>query len=74
MAVEDVNQAGGIKALGGAHLKLLPFDAGDSTDRAKDAAQRMIAQQPDLVGGFGCWLSSSPWPLPRSRSALNCHG
>jgi branched-chain amino acid transport system substrate-binding protein len=58
LAVDDVNKAGGIKALGGAKLKLMQFDTGDSAEKAKDAAQRMIAQEPDLVGGFGCWLSS----------------
>ena len=58
MAVDEVNNAGGIKALGGAKLKLLEFDAGDSAEKAKDAAQRMVAQEPDLSGGFGCWLST----------------
>jgi branched-chain amino acid transport system substrate-binding protein len=58
MAVDDINKAGGIKALGGARLTLMQFDAGDSPDKAKDAAQRMIAQNPDLIGGFGCWGSS----------------
>jgi branched-chain amino acid transport system substrate-binding protein len=58
MAIDDVNAAGGIKALGGAKLKLMQYDAGESPDKAKDAAQRMIAQVPDLVGGFGCWGSS----------------
>jgi branched-chain amino acid transport system substrate-binding protein len=58
MAVEDINNAGGIKALGGARLKLIEYDTGDSAEKAKDAAQRMIAQEPDLVGGFGCWLST----------------
>ena len=58
MAIEDVNNAGGIKALGGAKLKLMEYDTGDSAEKAKDAAQRMIAQEPDLVGGFGCWLST----------------
>jgi branched-chain amino acid transport system substrate-binding protein len=58
MAIDDVNAAGGIKALGGAKMKLLEFDAGDSSEKAKDAAQRMVAQEPDLVGGFGAWLSS----------------
>ena len=53
MAIEDVNNAGGIKALGGAKLKLMEYDTGDSAEKAKDAAQRMIAQEPDLVGGFG---------------------
>ena len=58
MAIDDVNNAGGIKALGGAKLKLMEFDAGDSAEKAKDAAQRMVAQEPDLAGGFGAWLSS----------------
>jgi branched-chain amino acid transport system substrate-binding protein len=58
MAIDDVNAAGGIKALGGAKLKLVEFDAGDSSEKAKDAAQRMVAQEPDLAGGFGAWLSS----------------
>ena len=58
LAIDDVNDAGGIKALGGAKLRLMPFDAADSAEKAKDAAQRMIAQTPDLVGGFGCWSSS----------------
>jgi branched-chain amino acid transport system substrate-binding protein len=58
MAVEDVNAAGGIKSLGGAKLTMVEFDAGDSTEKAKDAAQRMLAQEPDLAGGVDGWLSS----------------
>jgi branched-chain amino acid transport system substrate-binding protein len=58
MAIDDVNAGGGIKALGGAKMKLMEFDTGDSAEKAKDAAQRMVAQEPDLAGGFGAWLSS----------------
>src|SRR4051812_30869401 len=58
MAIDDVNAAGGIKALGGAKMKLVVYDAGDSTEKAKNAAQRMVAQEPELVGGTGAWLSS----------------
>ena len=58
MAIDDINNAGGIKALGGAKMKLIEYDTGDSAEKAKDAAQRMLAQEPDLVGGFGCWLST----------------
>lgn len=58
LAAEDINAAGGIKALGGAKIRLMPFDAGDSAETAKNAAQRLIASEPDLSGGFGCWLSS----------------
>jgi branched-chain amino acid transport system substrate-binding protein len=58
MAVDDVNNNGGIKSMGGAKLKLVEYDTQDSAEKAKDGAQRMVAQEPDLVGGFGCWLST----------------
>ena len=58
MAVDDVNKAGGVKALGGAKLRLLQYDTQDSAEKAKDGAQRMVAEHPDLAGGFGCWLST----------------
>jgi branched-chain amino acid transport system substrate-binding protein len=58
LAIDDINKQGGIKSLGGATLKLLVFDAGDNVEKAKNAAQRMIAQEPDLVGATGSWLSS----------------
>jgi branched-chain amino acid transport system substrate-binding protein len=58
MAIETVNQQGGIKALGGAKLKLAVFDAGDSVEKAKNAAQRMVADAPDLVVATGAYLSS----------------
>lgn len=58
MAIEHINAAGGIAALGGAPLELVVFDAGDSVERAKNAAQRMVAEEPDLVGLSGSYLSS----------------
>src|SRR5438477_5637423 len=58
MAIDDINGQGGIKALGGAKFELVVADAGDSTEKAKNAAQRLLADQPDLIGGFGSWLSS----------------
>jgi len=58
MAIETVNQQGGIKSMGGAKLKLSVFDAGDSVERAKNAAQRMVANAPDLVVATGAYLSS----------------
>jgi branched-chain amino acid transport system substrate-binding protein len=58
MAIDDINNAGGIKALGGAKMKLVVIDAGDSAEKAKNAAQRLVAQEPDVVGGIGAWLSS----------------
>ena len=58
MAIDEINQGGGIKSLGGAKFELVAADAGDSTEKAKNAAQRLLAEQPDLIGGFGSWLSS----------------
>jgi len=58
LAIEDINAAGGIKSMGGAKLKLVEYDTQDSAEKAKDGAQRMLAAEPDLVGGFGCWLST----------------
>ena len=58
MAIESINQQGGIKALGGAKLKLSVFDAGDSVEKAKNAAQRMVADSPNLVVATGAYLSS----------------
>jgi branched-chain amino acid transport system substrate-binding protein len=58
MAIDDINAQGGIKALGGAKMKLVVLDAGDSAEKAKNAAQRLVAQEPDVVGGSGAWLSS----------------
>ena len=58
MAVADINDAGGIKALGGVRMELVVLDAGDSVEKAADAARRMVAQNPDLVGGIGSWLSN----------------
>ena len=58
IGIDDVNAAGGIKALGGAKLKLVLIDCGDSVEKAKNAAQRMVAQEPDLVAATGAYLSS----------------
>lgn len=57
-AIEQINRDGGIKALNGAKLKLVTADAGDSIERARNAAQRLVAQEPDIVAGTGAWLSS----------------
>src|ERR1044071_4368775 len=58
LAIEHINAAGGIKSMGGAKMKLVVFDTGDSVEKAKNTAQRMVAQEPDLIGATGAWLSS----------------
>src|SRR5436309_3499747 len=47
MALEDINGQGGIAKLGGAKIELVAADAGDSTEKAKNAAQRLLADNPD---------------------------
>src|SRR6516225_5821811 len=58
MAIDDINKLGGIKSLGGAKMKLIVSDTGDSAEKAKNAAQRLVAQNPRVAGGIGAWLSS----------------
>jgi branched-chain amino acid transport system substrate-binding protein len=58
MGIRHINDQGGVPALGGAKLELMAFDAGDSTEKAKNAAQRMVADHPDLVCCSGAYLSS----------------
>ena len=58
MAVQDINKQGGVKIDGGLKMRLISADAGDSVDRAKNTAQRLVAEQPDIVAGTGAWLSS----------------
>src|SRR6187431_2672773 len=57
-AINEINALGGIKSMGGAKLELVQIDAGDSAEKAKNAAQRLVAQEPDVVGGMGAWLST----------------
>jgi branched-chain amino acid transport system substrate-binding protein len=58
MGIDHINKQGGIKALGGAKMKLVVIDCGDTTEKAKNAAQRMVAQETDLVAATGAYLSS----------------
>lgn len=58
LAIEDINAAGGIESLGGAQLELVVIDSGDTTEKAKAAAERMVAEFPQLVGATGAYLSS----------------
>ena len=58
LGVEHINAAGGIKSLGGAKLKLVVLDCGDTPEKAKNAAQRMVAQEKDVVAASAAYLSS----------------
>lgn len=58
MGIAHINAQGGVKALGGAKLKLVVIDCGDTTEKAKNAAQRMVANETELVAATGAYLSS----------------
>jgi branched-chain amino acid transport system substrate-binding protein len=58
LAIKTINEQGGIKSMNGAKLKLVVFDAGDSVEKAKNTAQRMVADSPNLVVATGAYLSS----------------
>ena len=57
-AIQDVNDAGGIKSLGGAKFELVAADAEDSPEKARSAAQRLLSREPELIGGIGDALSA----------------
>jgi branched-chain amino acid transport system substrate-binding protein len=57
MAVEDINSSGGIKALGGAKLKLVVADTGPTVETTTNAAQRLLSQE--HVAAFMCCFLSS---------------
>jgi branched-chain amino acid transport system substrate-binding protein len=58
IAVDQINKDGGIKALGGAKMKLVVIDCGDTAEKAKSAAQRMVAEYPNMVAVSGSYLST----------------
>ena len=57
MAVDEINAQGGVKALAGAKLVLVPADAGDSVQKATSAAQRALSGG-GISAAQGSWLSS----------------
>jgi branched-chain amino acid transport system substrate-binding protein len=58
MAVEEINAAGGIKALGGKKIAIEVKDAGTSVESAVSAARQLLGGGNKISGGIGAWLSS----------------
>jgi branched-chain amino acid transport system substrate-binding protein len=57
-AVEEINEAGGIKALDGARLRLDSVDVGDAPEDATSAVNRFLTQNEGVAAVVGSWLSS----------------
>lgn len=57
LAVEDINNAGGIKSMGGAHLKLATADATSDPARAASAATNFLSKDQKLIALVGAYAS-----------------
>ena len=57
LVADDINAAGGIKALGGARINLVVSDATSNPNTAVTAVQQLIAQN-DLTAILGAFVSS----------------
>lgn len=57
IAVEEINKAGGIKALGGAKIELVIEDAGTSVETSVAAANRAVDK--GIIAGEGTGISST---------------
>lgn len=57
MAVERINENGGIQSLGGAEIVAVKADVGDSSDSTTTAVQNMIDRN-DVVAAFGSFVSA----------------
>jgi branched-chain amino acid transport system substrate-binding protein len=58
LATDEINAAGGIKAIGGAKLELVIRDAGSSVSDSVSAMQSLLASN-TLVAGIGTGISSN---------------
>jgi branched-chain amino acid transport system substrate-binding protein len=57
LALDDINSQGGVKALGGAKLKLMVTDAGGTVETVTSATTRVLNAS-NVSAADGCWLSS----------------
>ncbi|MFD1037387.1 ABC transporter substrate-binding protein [Virgibacillus byunsanensis] len=59
LAIEEINNNGGIKSLDGAHLELITADAGSADpSHAASVTRRVIQENPDLTAVIGLWASA----------------
>jgi len=63
LAVERINAAGGISALNGRHLEVIFYDNQSSSDVARQVAERLLAERPDVVAVHGASASSFVLPM-----------
>ena len=57
LAMDDINAAGGIKSLGGAQIELVIYDNESDSDVSRTTAERLLAENPDVVAVHGASAS-----------------
>lgn len=62
LAAQMINNAGGIKSLGGRKIEIVYQDNQSSSDMARQVAERILAENPDIVAVHGA--SASAFVLP----------
>lgn len=62
-AIDQINEAGGIKSLGGAKLELVTYDNQSDADQCKGVAERMLQENSDLTAVTGAGSSSYVLPM-----------
>jgi branched-chain amino acid transport system substrate-binding protein len=62
LAIADINAAGGIKALGGAKLKLIVVDTTSDPKNAASVAERVFSTE-KIAGGVGTGISGLTLPI-----------
>lgn len=62
LAIEDINKAGGIKALGGAMIKLVIVDTTSDPKNASSTAERVFSTQ-KVAGAVGTGISGLTLPI-----------
>ncbi len=65
MAIDDINKAGGIKSMGGAKLKLLEYDTGDSAERRRTPRSACWRRNPMSSAALAAGYRHSHSPSPK---------
>lgn len=62
LAVDKINEAGGVASLGGKKIQLVVYDNESDSDKCKTVAERLLSENPDVVAVHGA--SASAFVLP----------
>lgn len=63
LAIKQINESGGIKAMGGRPLELVVYDNQSDAEQAKAVAERLISENPEIVAVTGAAASTYVLPM-----------